>query len=142
MRINRREFVGWMSMGAIVTSVIGCNDNIGESSQQSTQSDKESSSEFQVVGTVDELDEQGSLTDEMTGVMVIRNPSNDLIALNPTCPHKACTVEVSEDNERLDCPCHGSQFTIRGEVLQGPANKPLTNYEVKTEDDKILVKLS
>jgi len=142
MPMNRREFVGWMSMGAIVTSVIGCNDNIGESSQQSTQQNQESSGEFQVVGTVDELDEQGSLLDEMTGVMVFRNPSNDLIAVNPTCTHKSCTVELAEDGERLACPCHGSQFTIRGEVLQGPAKEPLTNYEVKTEDDKVLVKLS
>ncbi len=142
MGMNRREFVGWMSMGAIVTSVIGCNDNVGDSSEPSTPKDEPSSGEFQVIGTVDELNEQGSLLDEKTGVIVIRSPSNDLIALDPTCPHKGCTVEATDNKERLACPCHGSQFTIRGEVLQGPADEPLTNYEVKTEDDQVLVKLS
>ncbi len=138
MRMNRRKFVGWMTMGAIVTSVIGCNTNSGANSGEET----ESSNEFQMIGTLDELEAEGSLTDEMTGVIVLRNTEGELVAFNRTCPHQGCAVDLGENGEQLACPCHGSQFTLQGEVVEGPAKSGLTSYEVKTEENEVLVKPS
>lgn len=132
MNMNRREFVGWMTMGAIITSVVGCNAN----------QEGEASNEFQVIGTLDELETEGSLTDNMTGVIVLRNTDGDLIALDRTCPHQSCAVSLDDDGKQLICPCHDSQFTLEGELVEGPAQKGLTNYEVKTEDNEVLVKVS
>ncbi len=41
----------------------------------------------------------------------------------------------------VTCPWHGSQFDVRtGEVKRGPAAKPEPTYEVKVEDNSILVR--
>lgn len=138
MNMKRREFVGWMTMGAIVTSVVGCNTQTGANSDQQ----EEASNEFQVVGTLDELEAEGSLTDDMTGVIVLRNADGDLVALNRTCPHQGCAVNLGDNGEQLTCPCHDSQFTLEGELVEGPATTGLTNYEVKTEENNVLVKPS
>ena len=36
------------------------------------------------------------------------------------CPHLGCSVNAPVDNV-FHCPCHGSQFNIRGQVIHGPA---------------------
>ena len=36
------------------------------------------------------------------------------------CPHLGCSVGAPVGNV-FHCPCHGSQFNIRGEVIHGPA---------------------
>lgn len=136
MNMKRREFMGWMTMGAIVTSVVGCNAETGANSDQ-----EETSNEFQVIGTVDELEAEGSLTDSTTGVIVLRNAEGELIALDRTCPHQSCAVSLDDNSETLTCPCHDSQFTLEGELVDGPAQTDLTNYEVKTEDNEVLVKV-
>ncbi|QDZ40936.1 Rieske (2Fe-2S) protein [Euhalothece natronophila Z-M001] len=136
MKINRRQFVGWMSIGAIITSFLSATSQAASDSEENTSSDN-----FQVVGTLDELEAEGSLTDDVAGVIVVLNKSNQLIALDLACPHRGCDVALHEGGERLACPCHGSQFTIRGNVLQGPARTNLNTYEVKTEDNQVLVKV-
>jgi Rieske Fe-S protein len=43
------------------------------------------------------------------------------VILSPICPHLGCRPEWHDDANRFQCPCHGSQFSIDGEHLAGPA---------------------
>ena len=43
------------------------------------------------------------------------------VILSPICPHLGCRPIWSSDAKRFQCPCHGSQFSIDGEHLAGPA---------------------
>ena len=58
-------------------------------------------------------------------------------ALSSTCTHLGCTINLGD--EKFNCPCHGSQFSLSGNVLQGPASAALPNFEVSLSDDGRLV---
>ncbi|WP_245480889.1 non-heme iron oxygenase ferredoxin subunit [Mesorhizobium sp. M1E.F.Ca.ET.041.01.1.1] len=42
----------------------------------------------------------------------------------------------------IECPLHGAQFEITsGEVVQGPADCPITVFKTKVENGQVLVRL-
>ena len=51
------------------------------------------------------------------------------------CTHQGCEVEVQ--GNRYVCPCHGSEFTPAGAVLEGPADRPLKTF--KTTQDETFI---
>jgi glycine/D-amino acid oxidase-like deaminating enzyme/nitrite reductase/ring-hydroxylating ferredoxin subunit len=50
-----------------------------------------------------------------------RDEDGVLTALSPTCTHLGCRVRWNRAERSWDCPCHGSRFSLTGDVLQGPA---------------------
>ena len=50
-----------------------------------------------------------------------REDDGELVAVSPTCTHLGCRVNWNTAERSWDCPCHGSRFGPRGDVLQGPA---------------------
>ncbi|GAA4464631.1 FAD-dependent oxidoreductase [Phytohabitans houttuyneae] len=56
---------------------------------------------------------------------VYRDAGGELHAVSATCTHLGCRVAFNAAERSWDCPCHGSRFSVDGEVLHGPATKPL-----------------
>ncbi|NLF35153.1 MAG: FAD-dependent oxidoreductase [Clostridiales bacterium] len=57
---------------------------------------------------------------------VYKDESGQLFAIDPRCPHLGCQLEWNPDERSWDCPCHGSRFDYRGNLLDGPAQEDLT----------------
>jgi glycine/D-amino acid oxidase-like deaminating enzyme/nitrite reductase/ring-hydroxylating ferredoxin subunit len=54
-----------------------------------------------------------------------RDDDGDLHAVSSRCSHLGCQVVWNAAERSWDCPCHASRFDVDGEVLNGPAVKPL-----------------
>jgi len=52
---------------------------------------------------------------------VHRDDKNLLHVVSAVCTHMECIVKWNKAERSWDCPCHGSRFTIEGEVIEGPA---------------------
>jgi cytochrome b6-f complex iron-sulfur subunit len=96
---------------------------------------------FTVVGTVADLQKDGYL--QTKEVAVLRNPYNSqqLIAVNPKCTHQGCDVKWVDGEKRYTCPCHSSNFEANGDVINGPATKPLAVYPAKIVGTQVLVQI-
>lgn len=64
--------------------------------------------------------------------LVLLRDQKGVYALNLICTHLGCTVTVREG--AISCPCHGSLFDRQGNVLKGPADRPLARLPVQERD--------
>lgn len=62
-------------------------------------------------------------------VALYRDDQGELTRLSAACTHLGCVVSWNDAERSWDCPCHGSRFEAGGEVIQGPAIKPLERLE-------------
>jgi Rieske Fe-S protein len=63
-----------------------------------------------------------------------------IVAVSPVCKHLGCTVNI--EGPRLVCPCHGSTYDRRGEVLRGPTLQALDTFPVEVSEGMVSVTLS
>lgn len=54
-----------------------------------------------------------------------RDEAGALHQVSAVCPHLGCIVAWNQAEMSWDCPCHGSRFDVDGDILHGPAVKPL-----------------
>ena len=58
-------------------------------------------------------------------VAVYRDKKGNLTTLSAKCTHAGCTVKWDASEHGWLCPCHGSRYSATGQVVAGPAPKPL-----------------
>ena len=140
--MKRRKFLNWVGIGLLASyfpvALAACTD------ADSNTVDKPSNAngEFINLGTTEELQQAGYLLNKESKVIIVKDSSDRVIALNPTCTHQGCIVEWSPDSNTLVCPCHNAKYAPNGEVLAAPAPAPLSTYQAKEENGKIMVKLT
>lgn len=139
--MKRRDFINWVGLGWLASSlpiaIAACTSDAKAPNASAT-------SDWQSVGTKAQLDKTGQLLAEnspLGPVLVVgTSKAENLIAVNPTCTHKGCTVEWKAQAKKFACPCHGAEYGVDGKVQKGPAEKSLKSYAAKIEGDSVLVK--
>lgn len=72
-------------------------------------------------------------------LFVSRDGDGRPVAVHARCTHRGCLPEPVAG--RLVCPCHGSEFTLGGEVLEGPAREALRRFVAEEEGGSVVIHL-
>lgn len=70
---------------------------------------------------------------------LVANVNGSFIALTSVCTHTGCDRNWTFNNNRFTCTCHGSMFDPSGNVLQGPATQPLTQFGTQVNGTTLVV---
>lgn len=84
----------------------------------------------------EEVPGRGALIFGQKKIAVIKE-NRDIYALSLTCTHLGCTVNATMKG--FACPCHGSVFTTRGNVVKGPADRSLKRLAFEEQGDDVLI---
>ncbi len=71
--------------------------------------------------------------------ILVRTPSGELRAFDAICTHLACIVQYRPDLSHIWCACHNGHFDLHGRNIQGPPPRPLQEFAVNVQGDKIVV---
>ena len=58
-------------------------------------------------------------------VGVYKDEEGETYLVSVSCPHMGCQLEWNPDEKSWDCPCHGSRFDYRGNLIDNPAQEDL-----------------
>jgi glycine/D-amino acid oxidase-like deaminating enzyme/nitrite reductase/ring-hydroxylating ferredoxin subunit len=73
--------------------------------------------------------EGGLVRDGIGTIAAFRDEHGHLHKVSSACSHVKCVVHFNSLERCWDCPCHGSHFSVDGEVLNAPATAPLEPVE-------------
>ncbi len=82
----------------------------------------------------------GSLAITLDGapILLSQPTEGEVLAFSAICPHQGCVAAPAEGE--FNCPCHNSSFDLStGDVLGGPANRPLDALTVTVDGDSVIV---
>jgi 3-phenylpropionate/trans-cinnamate dioxygenase ferredoxin component len=82
---------------------------------------------------------------ELEGHMVcLANADGHIYAFRDNCSHRDFPLSQGEiEDGTVTCAWHGASFEMKsGRATRLPAVKPVRTYEVRVEDDEILIDLS
>jgi 3-phenylpropionate/trans-cinnamate dioxygenase ferredoxin subunit len=98
--------------------------------------------EYIVVGSLDELDDEGRLLLEIDGQPIaVFKIAEQLFAIADVCSHDdGPLAEGDVEGHEVICPRHGAHFDLRsGKALSLPAVVDIPAYPVRVEGEEILV---
>jgi Rieske Fe-S protein len=73
-------------------------------------------------------------------IILYRFSESEFSALLLRCTHQG--VELNVNGDLLSCSAHGSEFSNKGELIQGPAEEGLKKYNVTSDKESIYIHLS
>jgi thiosulfate dehydrogenase [quinone] large subunit len=70
-------------------------------------------------------------------VWVLQLQAGKFTAYDANCPHQGCPVSFVSVSDGFACPCHGSRFDARGNVVNGPAQRGLSQIPVVVDGPNV-----
>lgn len=130
--ISRREFLNSLLAIAGVTAVAELAV-VGLRFLSPKATEGEFGGEFNL-GAYDQYP-PGSVTPVEAGrFYLVRLPDGGFLSVYRRCSHLGCSVPYEPAMQQFVCPCHGSAFTMEGDVLNEPAPRPLDLFALSIND--------
>ncbi len=60
-------------------------------------------------------------------VGVYKDNNGEVYEVKPVCTHLGCELSFNNIEKVWECPCHGSKFSYKGEIIEGPGNSDLSS---------------
>lgn len=79
------------------------------------------------------------VTTEKRTAWVVKTAADKVIAYGPQCTHLGCAYHWEEQPKQFICPCHASLFSVDGNVISGPAPRPLDRYVARTQNGRLFL---
>ena len=80
----------------------------------------------------------GGLVVKDQKIVVTQPQEGEFKGFSAVCTHAGCVVS-KVTNGTINCPCHGSRFSIEdGSVVSGPAKKPLGESSIAVKGTQIV----
>lgn len=138
--VSRRQFIGWVWAAAGVALVAQAGVALYQFLKPVVQAGAFGGKV--PVGNVKEF-KVGSVSTvrEMHG-FVSRVDNSGALVMSWRCTHLGCTVPWVDAEGQFHCPCHGSIYDKKGQVLAGPAPRPLDLYPAEVVNNELIVDTS
>ena len=139
--ISRRRFLESCA-ATLGFALVGCSSSDKNQTPQAVSQGQnfviENASQFQ------QLDRGQAAPFEFPGQvagLIFHTQSGEMGAVNAICTHAGCAVNWNGTDPKAAfvCPCHGSQFAAKGQVVKGPAAKPLPYFKVSFQGDNAIL---
>lgn len=137
--MDRKEFLIKFGKGTAAAVAFTCLGGCGES-------DGITSPPPQNVDFVLDLTESANSSLNNVGGSLLRNgiiigriSETEFTAVSQACTHQGTTVQFQLSNNRFHCPNHGSNFSLQGNVINGPAASPLKKYNTELNENLLRV---
>jgi menaquinol-cytochrome c reductase iron-sulfur subunit len=148
---SRRSFFGWVT--AAIMAVIGTSLAVPLVAYVVAPALRRRQPEWVEVGQIAELPEgrpkqltyvatvrDGWMEAKSTkAVWAVKQPEGGVRVFSPICTHLGCGYRWDDTDRKFKCPCHLSVYDVDGNVLGGPAPRPLDVLPSKVQDGRLLV---
>jgi cytochrome b6-f complex iron-sulfur subunit len=132
---HRREFLALLGAGAMALAGLGSSVTAVRYLWPEVLFEQET--RF-AVGRPEEIAQGTLLVLPEQKVFVVHDAAG-FFALSATCTHLGCMTRYERENNRIFCPCHGSQFAVDGTVTGGPAPRALPRLDLALEGGRLVV---
>lgn len=133
---DRRSFLSAVGIGCLGAACLG--GSVLSVEYLSPNSVLEPSPKFNS-GPLDQYPPDSVTEDLEHRTYVVRNSSGSIYTMSAVCTHLGCLTFYKQEEGIIACPCHGSKFTKEGDVILGPAPRPLPRFFVELNDRSQLV---
>ena len=137
---RRGVIAGVAGLGVGLPLLAACGSDGGSSGASgSSGSGGSSTTSSGPIATTSEVPVGGGTIFAGEKVVVTQPTSGEFKAFSAVCPHQGCVVSEIKGKD-INCPCHGSQFSITdGSVVTGPATEPLAPLKATVDGKDISV---
>jgi cytochrome b6-f complex iron-sulfur subunit len=159
MKIIRREFfkriIGSIAIliapNLLASFIEGCSSsptqpqNSGGSSLSTISGNDQNGVVTINVGSSSPLADAGgvALVNYVSSYLLVDRSSTDTFnAMSAICTHQGCLINsYDSNNKQFVCTCHGSRYSLTGQVQQGPASLPLPSYSTSFANSTLTIQL-